>query len=123
METVKQLVEDKPVVIFSKTGCPVSHSITQLISGYGANPTMYELDQMQNGREIDKGRRPTVLSVFIGGNFVGGPNDMISIQVQGRLPQMLMDAGAIWVWTRNYVPFTSCYGLDVRNLFPWFQLH
>ncbi|XP_021755778.1 monothiol glutaredoxin-S6-like [Chenopodium quinoa] len=106
MEVVKGLVQDRPVVIFSKTSCPVSHSMRQLISGFGANPTVYEIDQMPNGREIERvlqmmGRRPSVPSIFIGGNFVGGPNDVITLQVQGRLVQMLMDAGAIWVWNRN----------------------
>ncbi|KNA07593.1 hypothetical protein SOVF_170450 [Spinacia oleracea] len=106
MDVVKGLVQERPVVIFSKTGCPVSHSMRQLITGFGANPTVYEIDQMPNGREIDRvlqmmGRRPSVPSIFIGGNFVGGPNDVITLQVQGRLVQMLMDAGAIWVWNRN----------------------
>uniref|UniRef100_A0A803LYB0 Glutaredoxin domain-containing protein n=1 Tax=Chenopodium quinoa TaxID=63459 RepID=A0A803LYB0_CHEQI len=85
MEVVKGLVQDRPVVIFSKTSCPVSHSMRQLISGFGANPTVYEIDQMPNGREIERvlqmmGRRPSVPSIFIGGNFVGGPNDVITLQ-------------------------------------------
>ncbi|KAL9235796.1 hypothetical protein vseg_010531 [Gypsophila vaccaria] len=106
MDVVKHLVHERPVVIFSKSGCPVSHSMKQLICGFGANPTVYELDQMANGLDIERtlqmlGRRPCVPSIFIGGNFVGGPNDLISLQVQGRLVQMLMDAGAIWVWNRN----------------------
>lgn len=106
MDIVKRLVEQRPVVIFSKTNCPVSHSMKQLITGFGANPTVYELDQMSNGRDIERalqmlGRKPTVPSIFIGGNFIGGPNDVLSLQVQGRLVQMLMDAGAIWVWHRN----------------------
>ncbi|KMS98632.1 hypothetical protein BVRB_3g070300 [Beta vulgaris subsp. vulgaris] len=106
MDVVKGLVQERPVVIFSKANCPVSHSMRQLISGFGANPTVYELDQMPNGREIERvlqmmGRKPTVPSMFIGGNLVGGPNDLISLQVQGKLVQMLMDAGAIWIWKRN----------------------
>ncbi|XP_057549085.1 monothiol glutaredoxin-S1-like [Amaranthus tricolor] len=106
MDVVKGLVQERPVVIFSKTNCPVSHSMIQLISGFGANPTIYELDQMPNGGDIDRvlkmmGRKPSVPSIFIGGNFVGGPNDLISLQVQGRLVQLLIDARAIWVWNRT----------------------
>ncbi|CAO2839646.1 unnamed protein product [Amaranthus hypochondriacus] len=106
MDIVKGLVQEKPVVIFSKTNCPVSHSMIQLISGFGANPTVYELDQLPNGRDIEKvlqmmGCKPSVPSIFIGGNFIGGPNDVLSLQVQGRLAQMLMDAGAIWLWNGN----------------------
>ncbi|CAO2839639.1 unnamed protein product [Amaranthus hypochondriacus] len=106
MDIVKDLVQERPVVIFSKTNCPVSHSMIQLISGFGANPTVYELDQLPNGRDIERiiqmmGCKPIVPCIFIGGNFVGGPNDVLSLQVQGRLAQMLMDAGAIWLWNRN----------------------
>ncbi|CAO2839640.1 unnamed protein product [Amaranthus hypochondriacus] len=106
MDIVKGLVLERPVVIFSKTNCPVSHSMIQLISGFGANPTVYELDQLPNGRDIERvlqkmGCQPSVPSIFIAGNFVGGPNDVLSLQVQGRLAQMLMDAGAIWLWNGN----------------------
>ncbi|KAJ8434409.1 hypothetical protein Cgig2_002611 [Carnegiea gigantea] len=97
MDTVRSLVEDKPVVIFSKNSCCISHSIKQLITSYGANPTIYELDELPNGREIDRALqklrcKPGVPAVFIGQKLVGGANDVISLQVQGKLVPMLMDA-------------------------------
>ena len=106
MDIVKGLVQERPVVIFSKTNCPVSHSMIQLISGFGANPTVYELDQLTNGRDIKKviqmmGCKKSVKSIFIGGNFVGGNNEVIRIQVQGRIEKMMMDAGDIWIWNGN----------------------
>lgn len=78
----------------------------QLISSYGANPTVYELDELPNGSEIDRslqklGCKPGVPAVFIGQKLIGGANDIISLQVQGKLVPMLMDAGAIWVWNRT----------------------
>ncbi|GAB4829642.1 Monothiol glutaredoxin-S6 [Ancistrocladus abbreviatus] len=106
MEAVRRLVEDKPVVIFSKSSCCVSHSMKQLISSYGTKPTVYELDEIPNGREIERvlqimGCKPSVPAVFIGQKFVGGANDVISLQVQGKLAPMLMEAGAIWVWHKT----------------------
>ncbi|XP_074278938.1 monothiol glutaredoxin-S1-like [Silene latifolia] len=106
METVRRLVEDKPVVIFSKSSCCMSHSMKQLISGYGANPIVYDLDELPNGREIDRtlqkiGCKQGVPAVFIGQKLVGGANDVISLQVQGKLVPMLMEAGAIWIWNRT----------------------
>ena len=106
MDIVKGLVQERPVVIFSKTNCPVSHSMIQLISGFGSNPTVYELDQLPNSRDISRGLqmmgcKPGEPCIFIGGTCVGGPNDVLSLQVQGRLAQMLMDAGAIWLWNGN----------------------
>ncbi|XP_021730980.1 monothiol glutaredoxin-S1-like [Chenopodium quinoa] len=102
MDAVNKLVEQKPLVIFTKSSCCISHSVMQLISGYGANATIYELDNMSNGQEVEKalqrlGLRPSVPAIFIGQKLVGGANEIISLQVQGRLVPMLKEAGALWV--------------------------
>ncbi|XP_021851779.1 monothiol glutaredoxin-S1-like [Spinacia oleracea] len=102
MDVVNRFVEQKPLVIFTKSSCCISHSVTQLISSYGANATVYELDNMSNGQEVDKalqrlGLRPSVPAVFIGQILVGGAKEIISLQVQGRLVPMLKEAGALWV--------------------------
>ncbi|KMT05940.1 hypothetical protein BVRB_7g164300 [Beta vulgaris subsp. vulgaris] len=107
METVKRLVDGKPVVIFSKSSCCMSHSMKQLIGSYGANTTVYELDELPNRYEIDSalqklGLKPTVPGIFINQRFVGGAKEIISLQVQGRLVPMLMEAGAIWVWNKTH---------------------
>ncbi|GMH27771.1 hypothetical protein Nepgr_029614 [Nepenthes gracilis] len=111
MDALRRLVDEKPVVVFSRSSCCVSHSMKQLICSYGANLTVYELDEIPNGREVDRalqsiGCRPSVPAVFIGQKFVGGANEVISLQVQGKLVPMLMEAGAIFVWNR--ASSTSC---------------
>ncbi|XP_074278943.1 monothiol glutaredoxin-S6-like [Silene latifolia] len=102
METVNRLVEQKPLVIFTKSSCCMSHSVNQLLSSYGANATVYQLDDLPNGEEVEKalqrlGFKPSVPAVFIGQKFVGGAKEIISMQIQGRLTQILKEAGAIWV--------------------------
>ncbi|KAK9726240.1 hypothetical protein RND81_05G201200 [Saponaria officinalis] len=102
MEAVSHLVEQKPLVIFTKSSCCMSHSVKQLVRSYGANATVYELDDLPNGQEVEKalqrlGLKPTVPAVFIGQKFVGGAKEIISMQVQGRLTPMLKEAGAIWL--------------------------
>ncbi|XP_021730977.1 monothiol glutaredoxin-S1-like [Chenopodium quinoa] len=102
MEVIQHLVEGKPVVICSRTSCCMSHSMKQLISNYGANGTVYELDETPQGHEVDTalqklGQVPRVPAVFIGQKYVGGAKEVISLQVQGRLVPMLMEAKAIWV--------------------------
>lgn len=106
MDIVREIVKEKAVVIFSKSSCCISHSMKQLISSYGANPVVYELDEISNGQEIEKalkklGCKPCVPAVFIGQKFLGGANEIISLQVQGKLVPLLMEAGAIWIWNRN----------------------
>ncbi|CAF2308763.1 hypothetical protein BRARA_J00153 [Brassica rapa] len=102
MEKISNLLEDKPVVIFSKTSCCMSHTIKSLISGYGANSTVYELDEMSNGPEIERalvelGCKPTVPAVFIGQQLTGGASQLMSLQVRNQLGSLLRRAGAIWI--------------------------
>ncbi|KAM7495909.1 hypothetical protein LguiA_020323 [Lonicera macranthoides] len=103
---VTRLVAENPVVIFSKSTCCMSHTIKTLISSFGANPTVYELDELPNGQQMERelramGRKPSVPAVFIGRELIGGANEIMSLHVQGKLPQLLINAGAIWMWRNN----------------------
>ncbi|XWS46707.1 hypothetical protein CRYUN_Cryun14cG0091300 [Craigia yunnanensis] len=102
MEVVTRMVADRPVVIFSRSTCCMSHTIKTLISGFGANPTVYELDEIQNGQQIDRalqqmGCNPSVPAVFIGEQLIGGPNQVMTLQVKNQLVPLLIRAGAIWI--------------------------
>ncbi|KAJ4727611.1 Glutaredoxin family protein [Melia azedarach] len=102
METVSGLVADKPVVIFSRSTCSMSHTIKSLIFSYGANATVYELDEVPNGCQVEGellqlGCQPSVPAVFIGQQFVGGARQVMSLQVKNQLSQLLRNAGAIWI--------------------------
>ncbi|XWS31670.1 hypothetical protein CRYUN_Cryun23aG0096100 [Craigia yunnanensis] len=102
MEVVTRMITDRPVVIFSRSSCCMSHTIKTLISGFGANPTVYELDEIQNGQQIERelqemGCKPSVPSVFIGQKLIGGPNQVMTLQVTNQLVPLLIRAGAIWI--------------------------
>ncbi|XP_052170924.1 monothiol glutaredoxin-S6-like [Diospyros lotus] len=102
MATVMSLGAEKPVVIFSKSSCCMCHSIKTLISGFGANPKVYELDQLPNGQQLEAelqglGRWPSVPAVFIGEELIGGSNEVMSLHVKGKLVQLLRNAKAIWL--------------------------
>ncbi|PIN07511.1 Glutaredoxin [Handroanthus impetiginosus] len=102
MDRVSKMVSEKPVVIFSKSSCCMSHTIRSLFSDFGANPMVYELDEIPRGREIEQalsrlGCNPTVPAVFIGGQFVGGANEVMSLHLKRSLKPMLTSAGALWV--------------------------
>ncbi|KAB2616212.1 monothiol glutaredoxin-S6-like [Pyrus ussuriensis x Pyrus communis] len=107
MDTITSMVAEKPVVIFSKSTCCMSHTIKTLISSYGANPTVYELDEMTNGQAIERtlvqelSCEPSVPAVFIGQQFVGGADKVMSLQVRNQLVPMLIRSNAIWVWNRT----------------------
>ncbi|KAI9080406.1 hypothetical protein QN277_021626 [Acacia crassicarpa] len=106
MEVITNMVGERPVVIFSKSSCCLSHSIKTLISGFGANPTVYEVDEMSNGQQIERaliqmGCQPSVPAVFIGQQFIGGANQIMSLHLRNELVPLLMNAKAIWIWKRK----------------------
>uniref|UniRef100_A0A6N2NEZ0 Uncharacterized protein n=1 Tax=Salix viminalis TaxID=40686 RepID=A0A6N2NEZ0_SALVM len=87
---------DKGKMIF------INQNIHQKIT-FGANPTVYELDKIPNGKQIEKalvqqlGCQPSVPAVFIAQEFVGGDKQVMSLQVRNELGPLLMKAGAIWI--------------------------
>lgn len=102
MEIITSLVAEKPVVIFSKSTCCLSHSMTSLIRNFGANPTVHELDEMANGQQIESallqmGCQPSVPAVFIGKRFIGGSKKIMSLHLSNELIPLLKNAGAIWI--------------------------
>lgn len=102
MALVTRMGVEYPVVIFSKSTCSMSHSIKTLICSFGANPTVYEIDEHPNGEQMEKelkalGRKPSVPAVFIGQELIGGANEVFSLHLKGKLVPLLKDANAIWV--------------------------
>ncbi|XP_042518429.1 monothiol glutaredoxin-S2-like [Macadamia integrifolia] len=102
MERLSLLSKQKPVVIFSKSSCCMSHTVKTLICNFGASPLVYELDEDPKGRELERalmrlGCNPVVPVVFIAGKLIGGANEVMERQMNGTLKETLIRANAIWV--------------------------
>ncbi|KAD4384913.1 hypothetical protein R6Q59_010957 [Mikania micrantha] len=101
MDRVKNMVFERPVVVFSKSSCILSHTVKSLFNDFGVNPTIYELDEIARGREIEQALSvlgcSTLPTVFIGGELVGGANEIMSLQLKSDLKPMLIRAGALWL--------------------------
>ena len=102
MSTVKRLVADNPLVIFSKTTCSISYSIKTLLRNFGANPKVYELDEVSNGAQVEGellglGCDPSVPVVYIGKKLVGGANEVMSLNMRSGLKPLLIEAKALWL--------------------------
>ncbi|KAK7392342.1 hypothetical protein VNO78_20776 [Psophocarpus tetragonolobus] len=72
------------------------------IRSFGANPTVYELDEMPNGQQIERallqmGCQPSVPSVLIGQQFIGGSKRVMSLHLRNQLVPLLINARAIWI--------------------------
>ncbi|KAM6554724.1 hypothetical protein CsatB_015486 [Cannabis sativa] len=92
MEMVTRMVSDSPLVIFSRSSCCMCHSIKSLFYSFGANPTVYELDKIpiesSSIRAIEQaltllGCSPTLPAIFIGGQFIGGAQEVIRLHLSG----------------------------------------
>ncbi|KAL4558830.1 hypothetical protein LXL04_037033 [Taraxacum kok-saghyz] len=102
MATIAALVNERSVVIFSKNSCCMCHTIKTLISSFGANPTVYEIDEHPRGQQIEKelkglGCKPSVPVVFIGQQLIGGANEIMTLHLQGQLVPLLLNSNAIWL--------------------------
>ncbi|PIA61606.1 hypothetical protein AQUCO_00300846v1 [Aquilegia coerulea] len=102
MERVSRLASSKAVVIFSKSQCCMCHTVKSLFSDLGVNALVHEIDQDPRGRELErallrKGCNPSVPAVFIGGELIGGANEVMARHLNGSLKVLLKNAGAIWL--------------------------
>ncbi|RDX75304.1 Monothiol glutaredoxin-S4, partial [Mucuna pruriens] len=102
MDSVVQMASEKQVVIFSRSSCCMCHTIKTLFSDFGVHPNVHELDEIPRGKDIEQalsrlGCSPSVPAVFIGGELVGGANEVMSLHLNRSLIPMLRRAGALWV--------------------------
>lgn len=82
-----------PIIIFSKTTCPYSRRLKDLLeTEYSFTPSysVIELDRHNNGAELQKyveqkTGRGTVPNVIINGKSRGGSDDLISLHKNGQL--------------------------------------
>ncbi|KAJ8097911.1 thioredoxin-like protein [Lipomyces tetrasporus] len=94
-DEIRSLLIKSPVVIFSKSYCPHSRFVKTLLSEeykMVPPPTIKELDLHPHGSELQdalleiSGRR-TVPNVFVGGESLGGGDEMRLLHGQNQLVQ------------------------------------
>lgn len=93
-EFAKAEIASNDVVVFSKAYCPFCTSTKQLLSGMDIDAKVIELDQIDNGAEIqgallDLSGQRTVPNVFIKGKHLGGNDDTQAAARNGKLNEML----------------------------------
>ena len=103
-ERVSRLSTEKAVVIFTRSQCPMCHTVLSLlISELSVCVAVHEQDKDPRGRDMERelarrlGRSPPVPAVFIGGNLVGSTDKVMSLHLAGKFVPMLKAAGAIWL--------------------------
>ncbi|KAI4304523.1 hypothetical protein MLD38_040019 [Melastoma candidum] len=94
MDKVKAYVSGPGVVIFSKSTCCLSYTVTFLFQELGVNPSVHEIDRDPDYREIERalirlGCSTAVPAVFIDGKLIGSTNEVMSRHLNGSLLPML----------------------------------
>ncbi|RUS80630.1 hypothetical protein EGW08_011610 [Elysia chlorotica] len=95
---VQEMVNRNRVVVFSKTHCPHCTDSKTLLTGRGVEYKTVELDQINNGSQVQNvlgsiTDARTVPRIFINGQCVGGNSDLKSLDQEGKLGELLKKAG------------------------------
>lgn len=108
MEFVTKMVSEKPVVVFSWT------TVKSLFHDFGVNPAAYELDEVAGGQEIEQALmrlscKPVVPAVFIGGELVGGANEVTSLHLKRNLKPIHIELYGFKIYSYDLISTTIYY--------------
>lgn len=89
-DKVQQLIKTKPIFIASKSYCPYCAKTKNTISSITKDAYIIELDEMEDGSEIQEALyeltgQKTVPNVFIGGEHIGGNSDVQELSSSDKL--------------------------------------
>jgi len=94
----KKLIDENPVVIFSKSYCPYCRRAKDILTKYAVQYKAFEIDQEANGPEVQAallqftGQR-TVPNIFINRKHIGGADGLSALDARGELVERLKEAG------------------------------
>ncbi|ETV98684.1 glutaredoxin [Aphanomyces invadans] len=97
---VQQAINTNGVTIFSKTYCPYCDMAKKTLTSVGAQFEVIELNKRPDGDAIQSvleelTGRDTVPNVFIKTTTIGGGTDVAKLHRDGKLVQMLKEAGVL----------------------------
>ncbi|KAH3674862.1 hypothetical protein WICMUC_003065 [Wickerhamomyces mucosus] len=91
---VQQLISSNHIFVASKSYCPYCRSTIGTLNSLGVKPTVLQLNQIDDGADIQDALREltgqrTVPSIFIDGKHIGGDSDLQSLKSTGELQRIL----------------------------------
>ncbi|CAI7788686.1 unnamed protein product [Closterium sp. NIES-53] len=100
MQRTHMMVEENRVMLFSKSFDPSSMKVKSVLHGLGVRPSVCELDKEYDGEELEDAVASmigshTIPALFVNGRFVGGMDDVISMNYNRDLIPILQEAGAL----------------------------
>ncbi|XP_073147233.1 glutaredoxin-C9-like [Henckelia pumila] len=101
--TVSRLVSENAVVVFARKDCCMCHVVRLLLHGHGVNPTVFDVDGADEDDVVDELSRITGAdgtkfpAVFVGGELLGGLEEVMGAHISGELVPRLREARALWL--------------------------
>eukprot|EP01111_Echinosteliopsis_oligospora_P001087 TRINITY_DN1144_c0_g1_i1.p1 TRINITY_DN1144_c0_g1~~TRINITY_DN1144_c0_g1_i1.p1 ORF type:complete len:104 (-),score=32.64 TRINITY_DN1144_c0_g1_i1:58-369(-) len=97
---INKVISENAVAVFSKSYCPYCVKVKNLFNTLGVkNIRVVELDQSADGSDVQSQlktmtNQSTVPNVFIGGKHIGGCDATMALKNEGKLDDLLKNAGA-----------------------------
>ncbi|RIA94711.1 glutaredoxin 1 [Glomus cerebriforme] len=93
-DLVEKLIQENPIMIFSKSYCPYCKKAKETIEGLRKKYKAFEIDEADNGSAIqdylkEKTSQRTVPNIFIDGKHVGGCDSLLAAKDDGSLEKMI----------------------------------
>eukprot|EP00985_Skeletonema_marinoi_P013982 scaffold7015_cov134-Skeletonema_marinoi.AAC.3 len=93
-EYIEAMIDTQDVVVFSKSYCPYCKATKAIFRDMGVQPTVIELDEMENGELVqdilsEMTEQYTVPNVYVKKQHVGGNDDTQELAESGELQEML----------------------------------
>ncbi|KAH7296284.1 hypothetical protein KP509_26G017500 [Ceratopteris richardii] len=93
-EPSKGAAGGNPVVVVTRPGCCMSHTVTRLLCSLGVSPQVIEISSSES---VAYEQREEVPTIFIGGRLLGGVDKLLAAHINGSLVPQLKEAGALWL--------------------------
>ncbi len=83
------------IVMYSKSWCPYCNRAKSLLTEKGQTWTEIDIEEQPAERDtmIERSDRQTVPQIFIGGEHIGGFDDLALLDQQGKLDPLLAEGG------------------------------
>ncbi|GER31757.1 glutaredoxin [Striga asiatica] len=107
---VRDVVAENAVVVFARESCCMCHVVKLLLHGHGVSPVIRlvsEGDEADVRRELSEFLRrsggggaaapPQLPAVFVGGELLGGVDQIMGAHISGELVPRLRAARALWL--------------------------
>ncbi|KAI0999119.1 hypothetical protein K3495_g9074 [Podosphaera aphanis] len=93
----RKLIDENPVVVFSRSNCPYCEAAKALLRGAGATFLVYELDKDDDGDAVQAvlkefNNHETVPNIYIKRSHIGGYTELV--ELGSLMMPLLIHAGA-----------------------------